>query len=210
MRPHDFSKVLSNAHALAILTGLRKDMIRFPVPVRSCVMNPMDSTSSNPTHQYQGVVYSILVILSVGGVAIMDYSEKFGFWYWLMMAAVFGAVSIGLAWKNDHDTPGDQSGRVKKQALHWGTLIIGILLVFLMHRAKLFTDPSTPGLLALLLLALTAALAGVHFNWRMAVVGLILAATFVAAVIAEEFFWILLIVAFIAVIVIFASRRKSA
>ena len=172
-------------------------------------MNSMDSTSSNTTHKYQGIVYSILVILSVGGVAIMDYSDKYGFWYWLVMAIVFGAVSIGLAWKRDQDIPGDQSGRVMKQILHWGTLIVGILLIFLMHSAQLFQDPSTPGLLALLLLALTSGLAGVHFNWRMAVLGLILAATFVAAVIAEEFFWILLIVAFVAVIVIFASRRKS-
>ena len=172
-------------------------------------MSSMESTSSNLTHKYQGWVYSILVALSVGGVAIMDYSDKYGFWYWLAMGVVFGLVSIGLAWKRDLDTPGDQSGQIRKQAMHWGTLIVGILLVFLMHNAGLFDRPSTPGLLALLLLALTAALAGVHFNWRMAVVGLILAATFVAAVIAEEFFWILLIIAFVAVIVIFTTRRKS-
>ena len=171
-------------------------------------MNSMETGSGHPTTRNQGWIYSILVILSVGGVAIMDYSPRWGFYYWLLMAVVFGAVSIGLAWKRDHDLPGDQSDRVRKQALHWGTLIIGILLIFLMHGAQLFDRPSTPGLLALLLLALTAGLAGVHFNWRMAVVGLILAATFVAAVLAEEFFWILLIVAFIAVIVIFVTRRK--
>ena len=173
-------------------------------------MTSMDSHSSSPASKNQGWIYIILVVLSVGGVAIMDYSDKYGFWYWLLMAVVFGAVSIGLAWKNDQDTPGDQSDRVKKQALHWGTLLVGILLIFLMHSANLFDRPSTPGLLALLLLAVTAALAGVHFNWRMAVVGLILAATFVAAVIAEEFFWILLIVAVVAVIVIFIGKRKSA
>ena len=114
----------------------------------------------------------------------------------------------GLETRSGHAR--DQSDRVKKQALHWGTLLVGILLIFLMHGAKLFDRPSTPGLLALLLLALTAGLAGVHFNWRMAVVGLILAATFVAAVLAEEFFWILLIVAVIAAVVIFFSRRKLA
>lgn len=173
-------------------------------------MTSMESSSSSPARKNQGWIYIILVVLSVGGVAIMDYSDKYGFWYWLLMAVVFGAVSIGLAWKNDQDTPGDQSDRVKKQAMHWGTLVVGILLIFLMHSANLFDKPSTPGLLALLLLAVTAALAGVHFNWRMAVVGLILAATFVAAVIAEEFFWILLIVAVVAVIVFFIGKRKWA
>ncbi|MEN8007154.1 MAG: hypothetical protein ABFS42_09065 [Candidatus Krumholzibacteriota bacterium] len=173
-------------------------------------MNSMDATHNNLSHRYQGWIYSILVVLSVGGVAIMDYSDKYGFWYWLAMAVIFGVVSIGLAWKSDQDTPGDQSGRVMKQALHWGILLVGILLIFLMHSAHLFDRPSTPGLLALLMLALTAALAGVHFNWRMAVVGLILAATFVAAVLVEEFFWILLVIALVAVVVILTSRRKSA
>jgi MFS family permease len=170
----------------------------------------MESSPSKSTNSYQGWIYSILVVLSVAGVAIMGHSDKYGFWYWLAMGFIFGGVSIGMAWKNDQDTPGDQSGRIIKQALHWGTLIVGILLVFLMHRFNLFDRTSTPGLLALLLLALTAGLAGVHFNWRMGVVGLILAATFVAAVIAAEIFWILLIVALVAVIVFFAFRRKSA
>ena len=66
------------------------------------------------------------------------------------------------------------------------------------------------GLLALLLLALTAALAGVHFNWRMAIVGLILAATFVAVVMLEDYFWVPLIIAFVAVIVIIQTRRRTA
>jgi len=173
-------------------------------------MNSMNSTSGNSAHRYQGWIYSILVVLSVVGVAIMDYSVKYGFWYWLAMAVVFGAVSIGLAWKSDQDTPGDQSNRVKKQALHWGTLIVAIIMVFLMQTAMVFNDPSTPGLLALLLLSLTATLAGVHFNWRMAVVGLILAATFVAVVMLEDFFWVPLIIAFVAVIVIIQTRRQSA
>ncbi|MCK9996603.1 MAG: hypothetical protein KAH56_10055 [Candidatus Krumholzibacteria bacterium] len=173
-------------------------------------MNSMNSTSGNSSHKYQGWIYSILVVLSVVGVAIMDYSVKYGFWYWLAMAVVFGGVSIGLAWKSDQDIPGDQSTRVKKQALHWGTLIVGIMLIFLMQTAMVFENPSTPGLLALLLLSLTAALAGVHFNWRMAIVGLILAATFVAVVMLEDYFWVPLIVAFVAVIVIVQTRRRAA
>lgn len=172
-------------------------------------MNSMESSSSKPTSKYQGWIYIILVFLSVGGVALMDYSEKYWFWYWLVMAVVFGVVSIGIAWKNDQDTPGDQSERVKKQALHWGTLIVAILLVFLMHYANLFDRPSTPGLMVLLLLAMTSILAGVHFNWRMGVVGLILMATFVLALVAEEFLWILLLVGLVGVVVIFVTRRKS-
>lgn len=155
----------------------------------------------------QGVIFTALVVLSVGGIAVMEYSPKYGFWYWLVMAVLFGAVSIGLAWKHDRDTPGDQGLRVRKQVLHWGTLVVGLLLAYLMPRGEVLAA-SNQGLVSLLLLAITAVLAGIHFNWRMAVVGLILAATFVAAVLAEEFFWPLLIVAFLAVVVIWVYKSK--
>ncbi len=172
-------------------------------------MSSTESDSGNSTRKNQGWIYMILVLLSVGGVAIMEYSDVYGFWYWIVMAILFGGVSIGLAWKHDQDTPGDQSHRVKKQALHWGALVLAILMVFLMHYAGLFSVSSTPGLIVLLLLAFTAVLAGVHFNWRMAVVGLILGATFVAAVVAEEYFWYLIVAAFVTAVAIFALRRKS-
>ena len=168
----------------------------------------MTHESSSPIpRKNQGIIFTALVVLSVGGVAVMDYSQKYGFWYWLVMAVLFGAVSIGLAWKHDHDTPGDQGHRVKKQVLHWGTLIVGLLLAYLMPRGEVLAA-SNQGLVSLLLLSVTAVLAGIHFNWRMAVVGLILAATFVAAVLAEEFFWPLLIVAFLAVVVIWVYKSK--
>lgn len=158
---------------------------------------------------FQGWIYSLLVLLSVGGIAIMEYSVKYGFWYWLAIAVIFGIASITLAWKRDQDMPGDQSDRIRKQALHWGTLMIGLLLVFLMPKAEIMTAP-VQGLTALLLVAVTSLLAGVHFDWRMAVVGLILAATFVTAVLAAEMFWPLLLVAFLAVILIWGFRRKPA
>jgi hypothetical protein len=164
--------------------------------------------TQGPSQKYQGLIYSALVVFSVGGIAIMDFSVKYGLWYWLAMAVLFGVVSTIMAWKKDQDLPGDQSDRVRKQGLHWATLVVGILLVFLMQDAVAFA-PANAGLTALLMLAVTAVLAGIHFNWRMAVVGLILGATFVAAVLAEEFFWPLLAVAFVAVAVIWAFRRKG-
>ena len=36
-------------------------------------------------------------------------------WFWLAMAVVFGLVSIGLAWKNDQDTPGEQQSQAASQ-----------------------------------------------------------------------------------------------
>ena len=71
-------------------------------------------------------------------------------------------------------------------------------------------DPTVSGQMALLMLALTTILAGVHFRPRLAVIGGIQAATFVAAVIAEEFFWVLLILILVAVVIdiVWRSRKR--
>jgi hypothetical protein len=155
----------------------------------------------------QRIIYTALVVLSVMGIAVMDFSEKYGFWYWLVMAVLFGVVSIVLAVIHDRETPGDQGPQVRRQLLHWGTLVVGLLLAFLIPEGSP-TAASNQGLVALLLVALASILAGIHFNWRMAVIGLILAATFVAAVLAEEFFWPMLILAFLAVVIIWGYRRR--
>ena len=155
----------------------------------------------------QRIIYTALVVLSVMGIAVMDFSVEYGFWYWLAMAVLFGVVSIVLAVKHDRETPGDQGPQVRRQLLHWATLVVGLLLAFLIPEGAPMAA-SNQGLVALLLLSLASIMAGIHFNWRMAVIGLILAATFVAAVLAEGFFWPLLILAFLAVVIIWGFRRK--
>jgi len=42
-------------------------------------------------------VYITLIVLSIGGIAIMDFSPANGVWYWLIMTAVFGGAAMVLA-----------------------------------------------------------------------------------------------------------------
>ena len=167
-----------------------------------------DFGSSVPSRKIRMYVYMVLIALSIGGIAIMDYSEKYGLWYWLAMAVIFGAASVGLAWHNVSYTGETRWHQVRRQVLHWLTLIVGILLVFLMQRFEVL-DATTSGIVALLMLSVTTVLAGVHFDWRLAVLGLVLAATYVAAVISEGFFWVLLIVAVVVMFMLVRSRRKT-
>jgi len=63
---------------------------------------------------------------------------------------------------------------------------------------------------ALLAPSLTTVFAGIHFDWRLAVLGILLAVGTASAALVEEFFWILLIPAVVAgVIVVVWQRRKS-
>ena len=83
--------------------------------------------------------FIFLVVLSLGGVAIMDYSVKWGLWYWLAMALVSGGVSIGLAWKSAAEAGESAGGHLRRQVFHWLSLVAGILLVFFLRRAETLT-----------------------------------------------------------------------
>ena len=153
-------------------------------------------------------IFIFLVVLSLGGVAIMDYSVTYGLWYWLAMSVVSGGVSIGLAWRGAAEAGESAGGHLKKQIFHWLALIGALMLVFFLQSAEELT-PTTSGLMALLMLALATTLAGVHFRPRLAVLGGIQAATFVAAVLTEEFFWVLLILILVVVVVDIVWRSKQ-
>lgn len=154
-------------------------------------------------------IFILLAVLSLVGVAIMNYSVKYGLWYWLAMSLVSGGVSIGLAWQSAAEAGETAGGHLKRQVLHWLTLVCGILLVFFMQK-PLEMDPTVGGLVALLMLAMATTLAGVHFRPRMAILGAIQVLTFVTAVVTEQFFWILLVVVVVVIIADFVIRRRRA
>ncbi len=147
------------------------------------------------------IVFIALVTLSIGGIGVMDFSAKFALWYWLAMAPIFAGASLTLAWKNAHEHDATAGGYIKRQILHWLVLVLALLLVFLMQRFQ-HLAPASAGLVALLLLGITCLQAGVHFEWRMAVLGGILTLTFIAGVFVESFFWILLIPAVIGAVLL--------
>lgn len=155
-------------------------------------------------------IYTGLIVLSIGGIAIMDFRADYGVWYWLIMTAVFGGVSLGMSWKPAARLGITAKHLLRQQGLHWLVTLVAIGLVFLMQWS-LKLDPKLAGLCSLLVLAMACVLAGIHFEWRLAVVGAVLAATFVASVLAADFFWAGLLIAVIGgVVMLVMSQRRQA
>lgn len=137
-----------------------------------------------------------LLALSVGGMAIADFSARWGLWYWLAVIPFFVAVSVYSGWRRAR-AAGENAGVLLRQVFHWGALAIAVYLIFVLERTGRLNQEDA-GLVALLSLSLTTVLAGIHFDWRLAVLGLLLAAVAGASALVEEFFWVLLIPAIIA------------
>lgn len=174
-------------------------------------MNTNVSNSASSTRPATNrSLFIFLVFLSLGGVAIMDYSIKYGLWYWLGMSIISGAASISLAWRGAAAAGESAGGHLARQTFHWSALIVALLMVFFLQKTEAL-GPTTSGMMALLLLAMTTTLAGVHFRPRLALVGGIQALTFIVAALTEHFFWILLILILVILVVdiIMQQRRNS-
>jgi hypothetical protein len=119
-------------------------------------------------------VFIGLIVLSVLGVFLSDFSEILSFWYWLMMIPFFGLTAVLSAWAHAkmHD-PSLLPNMVLTQVVHWGGTFIALLTTYSLWHTGRFTNENT-GFIILILLALTTFLAGLHVGWRFYVAGVFL------------------------------------
>jgi hypothetical protein len=143
------------------------------------------------------LVFAVLLALSIGGIAIADFSVRFGLHYWLVMVPIFAAASLYTGWTRARDRGESIHQILWRQTLHWLALALAVYLVFMLEQTGRLNREDA-GLVALLALALTTLLAGVHFDWRLVLLGGLLGVTAACAAFVEEFFWILLIPAVVA------------
>jgi len=138
------------------------------------------------------IVLVALVVLSGVGVAINDYNPASAFRYWLWMTPLFGVISIVAAWARARRRNEAVSRVVQTQVMHWLGVGGAVYLVYLLQSTGRMENEAA-GLAALIVLALASFLAGVHSDWRLSLVGVVLAVTVVGFAILEQIIWVVVI-----------------
>lgn len=150
-----------------------------------------------------------LGLISLVGIAITDFSASRSYLYWVAIAPVFAGVSLYAGWARARRAGQTAGDIMLRQLLHWSALPIAVYVVYLMQMTGRLNREDA-GLVALLTLALTTFLAGIHFDWRLAVLGVVLAAGALFAALVEEFFWVFLLAAIPVVAwVVWRGRRAG-
>ena len=134
-----------------------------------------------------------LIMLSLVGVFISDFSPIITFWFWLTMIPVFGATAILSAWSHGLESNVSVTRLVLSQIVHWGGAVIALVTTYSLWATGRFTDEHT-GYIILLLLALTTFTAGLHVGWRFYVAGIFLFIGGIITTHVKEYIWILLLV----------------
>jgi len=149
-----------------------------------------------------------LVALSLVGFALADFSAVQGFRYWVYVSPAFAAVSIFVSWSRARRRDESVPEILRSQLLHWATLPVAVYLIYLLGTTGRM-NAADAGLVALLSIAIITFLAGVHFEWRLAVVGAALAVGALAGAIVEQFFWIFGFVVVVLGVGVFLWRRRA-
>jgi hypothetical protein len=118
--------------------------------------------------------FTIVLILTIGGVAYTSFSKTPIVRYWEILAPIIALVCIGAGWQE----AGDRTARLRlivTQALHWGAFLLVMHILLLSGVQRIFTAQTT-ALAIFTLLALGTFTAGVQvLSWQVCLLGIIMA-----------------------------------
>lgn len=133
-------------------------------------------------------VFIVMMILSLLGIVITDFSRHDGYGYWMFMVLVFGALSIFVSWLQAKTHENDIGEIVRIQGLHWLQTLLIVGASSLLSKSADISEV-TASLMILLILSLATMLDGMRIGWQFSLVGFYLAACAVFVAHVDAFIW---------------------
>ncbi len=144
-----------------------------------------DASSSGGWKLRLGVLCAMLA-LALAGMGFTQASDT-GVWeFWLFVVLVYTALSLWRSLRSARQAGRSIRKSIVRELSHWGTLIGFLAVLSLLERREII-DRQSASYVALMLLALSCCLAGVHIDWLLLVVGVVLTIMLVAMATLEQF-----------------------
>ncbi len=145
--------------------------------------------------QIEEAILILLLLLSLIGIGITDFSPDDGYAYWLILVVVFGLFAILIAWlQSKQQDVSDFATILKEQFMHWSTSLIIVGGAFLLQQSGRL-DEISASLVILLILSLATILDGIRIGWRFSLVGLYLGISSIVVAYLENFMWLEILIA---------------
>ena len=118
--------------------------------------------------------FTLVLILTVLGVAYTSFSKQPIVGYWEVLAPIIGLVCVAYGWRSANDRF-ERLWLIWTQVLHWLAFLCVMNLLLLPTVQRIFSANAT-GLAVFTLLTLGTFTAGVHVRtWQICLLGLIMA-----------------------------------
>jgi hypothetical protein len=118
--------------------------------------------------------YSLILVLTLIGVAYTSFSNQPLIIYWEFLALVIGVMCIATGWQttNEKET---RLRLISRQVLHWSAFLL-VMNMILLPSAQRILNASVTGIAIFTLLALGTVTAGIHVaSWQICLLGLVMA-----------------------------------
>lgn len=133
-------------------------------------------------------IFIAMLLLSLVGMIITDFSRHDGYGYWLFMVLVFGVLSILVSWLQSKTGEIEFGEIVKEQASHWLLTLVIVGAAFFIQKSGQLTETSA-SLVILLLLAMSTILDGRRIGWQFMLIGCYLVASAIIIAYVDAFIW---------------------
>jgi len=153
------------------------------------------------------IILLIVLLLSLLGMGITDFSPLESHRYWTLMIIVFAFASIGLGWSRNEYEKEHFKKLIIGQFIHWGATLITVSGVYLLLQAGRLNYEST-GLIIELILGLSLFLDGRHLGWRVSLLGTLVGIVAIIAAYIEEYIWIILLLSLCGSIVTYYWEKR--
>jgi hypothetical protein len=159
-------------------------------------INLVNESESSRGWKIQLAVLCTMLVLALVGMGVTQASETGAWEFWLFIVAVYTALSV---WRSA--SAAKQAGQsitksIVRELAHWATLL-GFLAVLVMLERREIVDRESASVFALMLLAMSCCMAGVHIDWLLLIVGVVLTIMLVAMASLEQYsvvLWLVMVV----------------
>lgn len=171
---------------------------------------PVEKSKSTANWKIQFYALCGMLFLALIGMGLSQALQKGAWWYWLFVVVVYAALGLWRSTRKARKKDKAIRSMVGRELGHWVILLAFLCVVFLLEHQEIITRPAASDI-ALLLLALSCCLAGVHFDWLLMLVGVFLTIMVVAMSTLDQYslvLWVIMILVAVgaAAIVYFKSK----
>ncbi len=172
---------------------------------------PDEYTKVNKQWKIQFYVLCGMLFLALVGMGLTQAMQKGAWEYWAFVVIVYAGLGL---WRSTGKAK--LEGRpvkklIARELAHWLILLVFMGVVLLLERKEIINRDSA-SYVALMFLALSCCLAGVHFDWILIIVGVVLTVMTVALATLEQYtvvLWVIMVAAVVAAAAFFYIKSKN-
>ena len=177
----------------------------------SAAQPPDEATKLNQQWKIQFYVLCGMLLLALIGMGLTQALEK-GVWeYWLFVVFVYAALGLWRSTRKAKLLGQPVKQLISRELAHWMILLAFLGVVMLLERKEII-DRQSASDVALMLLAFSCCLAGIHFDWLLMVVGVVLTVMLVALATLEQYtvaLWVIMILVVVGAAAYFFLDRRN-